>query len=611
MSDSLGYMNKPLRASAIGKQPKILKAASLLQSQSQTRNTPSPLIFRSKSPTQEFSLNYQKSPKNSTASSSDNSNKVYQFTKKELENKLKVFIQAYSQKKLVAGSIVSPRNAFALDDLEQIFFKQLPEQKAVNKSCDLGVQRPRKKIPKQVAAESFVLNQPYDPDFVMPVQKNKENVVDNTKEYEYIKKIKELEDNRRIYEEKINKHAVYTTELEQKVDLLIKEYENVVVQNEKLKLKMEDKENLDASILNTSVDSLEKLAEKARLEELRMSNEDLQQTIQTLESKLHGAEEQNQKLTKEVQRTQHRLEEALALAEESEQNAHFIKELKQENHSLKSQICEKTRIIEDLQEKPQQQPQQNSLDELQKCISEYCTQISNLNTELVSSQEKSHNLQSQITCLQHTIKDLEQKAHQLTQDNTRLQKQHENNLVVISSLQNQIDEQSFQARSLSLEDLRVANGKEELETTIPVPSEIDVHMESQDILLSKTLEAKEQELQEERTKYKWQIEQYNTNLDMLVNKIQILVKINENLAKDVEFERYDFNNYRASVWSVYQEAKRCLEIVKKSDTELESYFKTGNDDLQKDFDTLLTTYYAIRKEAMKIDTMIEERKLYL
>ncbi len=79
----------------------------------------------------------------------------------------------------------------------------------------------------------------------------------------------------------------------------------------------------------------------------------------------------------------------------------------------------------------------------------------------------------------------------------------------------------------------------------------------------------------------------------------------------MEFERYDFNNYRASVWSVYQEAKRCLDIVKRSDTELETYFKTGNDNLQKDFDTLLTTYYALRKEAMKIDTILDERKSYL
>ena len=234
--------------------------------------------------------------------------------------------------------------------------------------------------------------------------------------------------------------------------------------------------------------------------------------------------------------------------------------------------------------------------------------------ELASAKEESEYIQkdfeTQVTVLTSNFKELEQKLDSLTQENSQLKKQHENNLVVISSLQNQIDEQSIEARSLSLLDPCAKGELESIPAKELMISELDMQIESQEAI-NKALEAKEQEIQEERVKYKAQIEQYNTNLDMLVQKIQILVKINENLTKDMEYERYEYTNYRAAVWSVYQQAKRCLENVKYSDTEVEKYFKAGEDNLQRDFDTLLHTYYAIRNETMKIDAMLEERKFYL
>lgn len=590
-------------------------------------------------------------------------NVTFAFSKLELEKRMHNFIEVVFNKKAFLKN--SPTLCF--NELKTTFFT--PSQEEI------------KPLSVNVRIDNLVSN-------------NKENgVLSSQLESDYQKRIQELEENQIGYEEKIKNHASYTLELEQKVGLLITEFEKTLATNDKLineiqVLKQEDSILRDSDKQHTDSSS--------EIEELSLKNSQLQNEITSIKGeimtlrakvlKYQEVEKTNRDLNDEIEELRHRLQKTMEDTQEKEtfiKDFDLIEDLRHENEVLKEELMAKSDLIEcykhnqislanQLESVQQEQKDSHSVDKeefvakstvefmkieleeyrnlsgkLKKDIEGYKTMDENYQKELegckeqieklmislkktneekdtlnkrnetleeeLSSKEK---LKILVKSLLEKIEGLETKIGSLLEENINLQAAKENNLQLISNLKNEMEEKNAQFVTICLEDSKDKSFDQRTELTLLQVKDFNlssaiVSPKNWDDAAGRALQVKETEFEEERAKYKIQIEQYNHNLEQLISKIQTLVKINETIGRDLEYLKYEFKSYRTLVWSVFQETKKHLDKVKDHDDQVEVYFTTKSGDDAQNFSFLLDAYYVLRREAISIDFLLEERKSFI
>jgi len=115
-------------------------------------------------------------------------------------------------------------------------------------------------------------------------------------------------------------------------------------------------------------------------------------------------------------------------------------------------------------------------------------------------------------------------------------------------------------------------------------------------------------MEDERAAHKVQIEKYNFSLTALSSKVQMLVHINENIGRDLEYLRFEYQNYRTIVWSVYQEVKRHLDNLRVQDIEIQNYLEKPHSSDAEKFNFFNECYHQLRRETVYIDYLLAERR---
>lgn len=509
-------------------------------------------------------------------------NQSYKFSKGELESKLQEFAQLIHKNKTLQKSTVSS----CLSELKTTFFSLFKGDRKTLK-------------PKKDSTEN--LNQEFA--FIF-------------REAELQRKINDLQEDKSLCEEKIESHAAYIVDLEKKVDKLIDEYEKTMQLNQSLMSEMQSAKN-DTSLWSNS-DIKDRSA--TEMDCLRQTNSHLQhqiknanQSIWKLEDllrRVNSCEEQTLKQGIQDMRNQsvtstkhaHSGHRALQIITESKEvtrsspyfaqlhndEEDLINQLRKEIKDYKGQIEHLTSIIEKNNEE---------LDSAKnKCVI--------LEDELLNrcNLEKSHH---------EKIKTLEAQIANLMEENNALKNSKDENIATIQSLKVQIKEQTQASSDVkdqsmdSIIDLGFLCPKDYVPTFNKSSKESDETLE-------KALKTKEKELEDERVNHKIQIEKYSLNLTTLSGKVQILVKINENLTRDIEYMKHDSTNYRTIIWSIYQELRKRIESYKAQDNEVHNYFTSGPNTSNADrLEFLINSYHQLRREVELIDYLLEERRPFI
>jgi len=270
---------------------------------------------------------------------------------------------------------------------------------------------------------------------------------------------------------------------------------------------------------------------------------------------------------------------------------------------------------------------------LHKKVENYYSQIEELNDTLKQTNENLDlaqnrcitlqrelenkvNLETLVQTLLTLINKLETKIESLVEENLSLQQANQENILVITKLKNQIEEEGqilpkglLRQDSSGLEDTAEGSILRLKETT---QLEVEFLKKGHEAEIKKAIEAKDKELEEEKIKQKVHLDRYNAHLDVLGKKVQSLVTVNEELGRELEIQKADFTNYKIVVVSILQEASRSVENLKKYDGDIENLLnllleRNGFDNTE--VIRLREINSMMKRDVADAEKLLEERKL--
>lgn len=519
-------------------------------------------------------------------------NQVYEFSKGELESKLQEFAQLVYKNKTLQKSTVSS----CLAELKTTFFNLFKGDR-------------NEKALKIKKGSTEKVNQEFAFMF---------------KEAELQRKINHLTEDKSICEEKIESHAAYIVDLEKKVDRLINEYEKTMQLNQSLMSELHSSKHDTSLWSNSDIKDRSNSEIVNEMDSLRQSNYHLQYQIKNANHSIF------------------KLEDLLKRVNSCEEQT-----IKQGIHDLRNQSTTSTKhtpfeqrtlqIVTESREMTRTSPyfaqfhteEENLKDQLQTEIADYQDQIDQLTSTIDKNKEELDSAKNKCVMLEdellnrcnlekahhEKIKTLEAQIASLLEENTTLKSLKDENSALIQSLKIQVKEQTQPSSGPEDSKDQSMDSIIDLGFLCPkdyVPSFKSKGPKESDETLEKALKNKEKELEDEKINHKIQIEKYSLSMTTLSGKVQILVKINENLTGDIEYMKHDSTNYRTIIWSIYQELKKRIESYKTQDNQIHKYFESApKNNIVEHLEFLMNSYHQLRREVELIDYLLEERRPFI